>query len=105
MYLRKRNTQNTKGTVMDLPKHEASLHITHNLHKDYYQTVEEYLAQGSKYEEELYDEDEWLSPEDRQKCIDTNDLWELQWYPRTPVGFCLLYGSDIDELLKKSKED
>lgn len=85
---------------MDWPKHEASLHLTHNEHKGYYQTVQQCIEDGSYG----YTEECWVSPEQRQKAIDTNDCWVLQWYPDTPVGFCILAAADLDELLKAANQ-
>ena len=86
---------------MDFPKHEASLHLTHNDHKAVYETVEDSVGFGRHgYEPEC-----WVSPEQMQKAIETNDCWTLQWYPHTPVGFCLLSAADLDVLLKAACED
>lgn len=80
---------------MQFPKHDASLHLTHNDHKSYYLTVAQSIEQG----DHGYRDDDWVSPEQRQKAIDTNECWTLQWYPDTPVGFCLLSAADLDVLM------
>jgi hypothetical protein len=82
---------------MDLlfPKHEASLHLTHNDHKGYYLTVRDAIEAG----DHGYHYDDWVSDEQRQKAIDTNECWTLQWYPNTPVGFCLMSAADLSALL------
>lgn len=83
---------------MEFPKHEASLHLTHNEHKSHYMTVEEcILTKDHGYRD-------WVSEEQKQKAIDTNECWYLQWYPNTPVGFCLLAAADLDVLLKAALE-
>jgi len=80
---------------MKFPKHEASLHLTHNQHKAYYETVEQYLSN--------YDlEDCWVSEEQKKKSLETQELWELQWYPDTPVGSYTLMGADLEEVLKEA---
>lgn len=81
--------------MIQWPKHEASLHLTHNEHKSYYQTVQQRIDDG----DHGMTDDCWVSPEQRQKAIDTNECWTLQWYPDTPVGFCILSAADIDVLL------
>jgi hypothetical protein len=86
---------------MQFPRHEASLHLTHNDHKSYYRTV----ADAIEDKEHGYREDCWVSPEQKQKAIDTNDCWFVQWYPATPVGFCILAAADLDVLLKHARED
>lgn len=82
--------------TIEWPKHEASLHLTHNEHKAYYRTVEESIAD----EDHGYREDDWVSPEQKQKAIETNDCWTLQWYPDTPVGSYILSAADLDALLE-----
>lgn len=69
--------------------------MTHNDHKDYYETVEEYVNVEKDY---------FVSPEDLQKCIDTDELWGLQWYPETPIGFYKVNGSSLEIVLKKAME-
>jgi hypothetical protein len=82
--------------AMKFPKHEAALWLTHNQHKNYYQTVKESIAQ----EEHGYQDDCWISDEQKQKAIDTNECWTIQWYPDTPVGFCIKSAADLDVLLE-----
>lgn len=86
---------------MKWPKHEASLHLTHNQHKAYYRTVAELIEEGGFGCEA----EEWVSEEQKQKAIATNDFWTLQWYPDTPVGFCVLSAADLDALLEAAAEN
>jgi hypothetical protein len=85
--------------AMKFPRHEASLHLTHNDHKAYYLTVEQAIADGD------HGYRDWVSEEQKQKAIDTNDCWYLQWYPDTPVGFKLLAAADLDVLLAAALAD
>jgi hypothetical protein len=80
---------------MKFPKHEASLHLTHNQHKAYFRTVE----QSIEDEDHGYRADDWVSEEQKQKAIATNECWSLQWYPDTPVGSYSLSAADLDVLL------
>lgn len=82
--------------MISWPKHEASMCLTHNEHKAYYRTVDEAIRE----EDHGYTHDCWVSPEQRQKAIDTNECWTLQWYPETPIGFHILSAADLDVLLK-----
>lgn len=43
--------------------------------------------------------DGWVSPEERQKAIETNCIWTLQCYPNSPVGFFVLRASSLSALL------
>jgi hypothetical protein len=78
---------------MKFPAHKASMHLTHNDHLSVYETVKDRIERNSWYE------DGWVSEEQKAKAIETNELWELQWYPETPVGFCKLFAADLDVLL------
>ncbi len=80
---------------MKFPTHEASLYLSHNEHKSYYRTVQQSIDDESFG----YTDECWVSPEQRQKAVDTNECWVLQWYPHTPIGFNLLSAADLDALL------
>jgi hypothetical protein len=84
---------------MKFPEHKASLHLTHNEHKSYYQTV------AQAVEEQSHGYKDWVSEEQKQKAIETNDCWYLQWYPETPIGFNILAAADLDVLLQAALED
>src|SRR5271166_1215561 len=79
------------------PEHKVGLYLTHNEHKCYYQTVEQYSAECDR-------DDDWISPEQRQKAIRQDSVWVLQWYPDTPVGFYRLLACDLSELLAAATE-
>lgn len=81
------------------PRHDASLTLQHNDHKSFYQTVQQVIDTDS------FRFINWVSEEQRQKAIDTNDAWTLQWYPNTPVGFCALAAADLDVLLAAALDD
>lgn len=83
------------------PKHEASLHLEHNPHKAYYLTVQQSIDDS----DHGFRESDWVSEEQKQKAIATNDVWTLQWYPNSPVGFCLMSAADLDVLLDAAKKE
>lgn len=75
----------------------SSFHLSFNdITAPNYCTVAKYL---DDYGPEDFDRYGWVSPEERQKAIDTNSWWLLQWYPETPVGFCWLSASSLEALL------
>lgn len=76
----------------DFPEHKASLNITHNGHKDNYESVEEYLH--SMKDAPL----EWATPTSREQAIKNDSVWVLQIYPHTPIGFYRKYGATFNEL-------
>lgn len=84
---------------MEFPKHDASLHLTHNQHKAYYQTV----SQCVEGDEHGYTDDCWISEEEKQKAIESDDCWSIQWYPNTPVGFCMLSAHSLEKLLMAAR--
>lgn len=87
--------------MLKFPQHKASLHLTHNGHKANYLTVEQAIAEGDFG----CTDDCWVSEEQKQKAIAADDFWTLQWYPETPVGFCVLSACDLDALLEASSGD
>lgn len=87
-----------RSVLYGFPAHAASLHLTHNQHKAYYETVEQW-DKGS--EDACRD---WVSEEQRGKAIAANDVWELQWYPHTPIGSYCLLACDLGELMMVANE-
>lgn len=84
---------------MKFPEHKCGLFLTHNEHRDYYQPLSQWIEEHSQ------DGDEpWGSPEQKQKCLDTDELWELHWYPNTPVGFLVVWAATLEELLTFANE-
>ena len=81
---------------MQLPRHEAGLYLTHNEHRDIYQPLAQWL------DNRQVAESDWVSEEQRLKALAIDSCWCLQWYPNTPVGFCILYAADLDVLLTKA---
>lgn len=74
---------------MNLPKHLA-ICIEHNPHKCYYETVEQHFADRPQ---------KWVSEEDRQLCVANDDVWTVQYYPDTPIGFYCAAGSSLEIVL------
>ena len=71
---------------------KCGIHIESNIHKDMYETAEQY------YGEYVYDESNHLY--DIVGEIDWDkDIWTVHVYPRTPVGFIAGLSNDLDELL------
>jgi hypothetical protein len=53
--------------------HKGSLYLTHNQHKSYYETVAEAIKSGTHG----YQDDYWVSLEQRHEALETNDCWTL----------------------------
>lgn len=80
---------------MRLPEHKCGLYLEHNVHRDYYETIEKAVL-----DEDQNCGNSWVSPEEREKALLTGELWTLQWYPETPIGFHRLAASTLDTLLE-----
>jgi len=80
------------------PRHDNSLHLCHNMHKGYYETVEQYLEGRQVDPEEIESEDE------RQRMIATNEVWELQWYPNNAITSYAVYASTLESCLAFAKK-
>lgn len=82
-----------------LPLHKAGLYLNHNEHLCYYETAEKWIE-----DREAHDiADDWSSPDARQRCIDTNEVWVLHWYPQNPVGFFCIAGPTLEEVLAAAR--
>lgn len=79
------------------PKHDAEMIITHNAHKSDYQTVQEWLG---GYGGEGF----WISQDEMARAIETDSVWEIHWYPRTPVSFHCVRASTFEAALKAAQE-
>ena len=76
-----------------LPEHKCGLYLTHNQHRDVYETVQEF------YEPEYFvSEEEWT------KAVLEDSVWELQWYPDTPIGFHRIAASTLEAIEAKLRE-
>lgn len=86
---------------MKLPNH-INLHIEHQPHAANYETVEEWL---------LYNESEPATrfadypAEDRAAMLAAGEIWTVQWYPNTPVGFCCVAAATLERALELANED
>lgn len=81
------------------PAHKGALFLTHNEHKNEYATVGQWLNEQGDELADFPDESE------RQKAIVTDELWMLQWYPDTPVGFKRVCAASFDRLMELVTEE
>jgi predicted RNase H-like HicB family nuclease len=80
---------------------KAGVYLTVNRYRDYYQNIEEAIAEAR----EQYDADNLEIDEDlAHRMVQTGQFWELQFYPRTPVGFNIVWGTSLEEVLQKAEE-
>lgn len=84
------------------PSHKAGLFLTQDVHKSSYETIAEYIEVHVTLLK-VYDE-ESFPLEERTKCIATNTIWELCWYPNTPVGSCHVAAATFEKVLELARE-
>jgi hypothetical protein len=75
---------------MIFPRH-VELHLEHNPHNGYHETVRVYLETVKSIS--FADQDE------KQKAISLDELWVLQWYPDTSIGFFQVGAATLDACL------
>lgn len=68
---------------------ECGIHIESNVHKDMYETAEQYYI---SYVKDFYDV---VGDLDYNK-----DIWTIQVYPKTPIGFIAGISNNLDELIE-----
>jgi hypothetical protein len=76
-------------------KCKASVYLTVNEHRNYYQTAEAFLK-----EREGYACPPEIDDDVRQRMIDTDTVINLQFYPSTPIGSYDIYHFDVEEAIK-----
>ena len=88
------------NTLEDVVKHcRAAVHLTINDHTTGYQSVADYVIEISGRDNDYFSD---VSPEEKQEMIAANTVVELQFYPRTPIGFYRIYGSTIQSVVDKA---
>lgn len=84
---------------MQFPNHKSGLYLSHNEHKDYYQTAKYFIEEEESNKKDVL---QWATGTSRERCIETDEIWRLQWYPNTPIGFYVIYGATLEEVLEKA---
>jgi len=90
-------SESIKAVVMCFPTHKTSMTIQHNDHKSVYISVSDWIK-----EDDMCD---WESEEEKQRAIDSDELWTIQWYPKTPVSFCAVAASTLESALAFINKD
>ncbi len=79
---------------MEFPKHHQMI-ITHNEHHTNYETVASYLERNEDHGGRIL-----ISESDKAECIRLNEIWEVQWYPSTPIGFHCVGSYSLEKCLE-----
>lgn len=85
--------------LIDLTNLAHVWHFDSNEHLTFGQGNSEETVASRLYNERGLAGD-FLDPEDQAGAVETNILYELQVYPRTPIGFTKVAGTDILALLR-----
>lgn len=83
-------------TESDFPAHKAGMTLDHNDHHSSYMSAADRIK-------DLGDWCDWESEEAKQRAIDTDSIWTLQWYPQTPIGFLAVAAPTLAEVMAYAK--
>lgn len=70
----------------------SHLIIQSNPHHANYESVESFI------EWRKIDDEDFISLDEKKKCLDENKLWLIQWYPNSPIGFEILCASTFESI-------
>lgn len=92
-----RNIEELEAMLRGLLKGEfSSLHLTFNDgNGPNYMSVKDWLTEGPEWAQ-----GDWVSDDEREKGIATNSMWQLQWYPDTPIGSYTIAASSLTALVR-----
>ncbi len=76
---------------------KASVSVTVNQHKDFYQSVESYIDDEIHHNENLINE---IGVDVYQEMIKRDVIIEVQAYPDTPIGFYKVYHYNLDKAIE-----
>lgn len=85
-------------------KHSVEIRV--NDHRDVYQSVEDYYKEqlehgGTRGHNTM---DHVVDPEIYAKCVETNNIVYVHFYPRTAISFLSFYHYDVDLALDMALE-
>lgn len=75
---------------------KCGVHVSINQHRDYYETVESYFLDNPHLE--------GIDKDVYHKMIELNTVVEIQYYPRTPVCFEVVYHYDLETAINEAIE-
>jgi hypothetical protein len=45
-----------------------------------------------------------MTPQDKAEILEKEEIWTVQWYPNTPVGFCIVAAATLERALELANE-
>jgi len=85
---------------MNLPEDKFGLFLEHNPHHVYHDTIEEYVENIQL--QEIWD---LISLEEKASMLARDELWVLQWYPETTVGYNIVIGSTLERVIEAAHDN
>lgn len=82
--------------IKRLPVHKCELTITHNAHRNVYDSLDVWIREN--------DWCDWENEEAKARAIATDECWTISWYPDTPVGFYAVAAPTLNEALRLSQD-
>lgn len=83
---------------------KAGVYLTVNKFKDYYDSIEDAIKEiNERGVKEKATEPE-IPEEMAKRMIEKNCLYELQFYPHTPIGSYTVYGTSMNEVVSQALE-
>lgn len=76
---------------------EASVTLTVNDYRDAYQTKAQYFDQ-----KKFFGDDDVPAGDELARLLAADHLYELQFYPDTPIGSYTILGTSLDEVVAKA---
>jgi len=76
---------------VNFPRHNITMYLIHNEHKSYCEPLDKY-SESWQFT--------WVNEEQKKLALEKDDVWTIQWYPDTPVGFYALAAHSLEILLK-----
>ena len=70
--------------------------LEHNPHKAVYQSVEDFINGNPFYSD--------LDVGNKKKCIEADEIWILQYYPHTPIGFHVILSHSWEDLKEQMND-
>lgn len=92
-----------KALLSKLDGEFTEIIINYNHHSINYYNAKEWLEEGHHGDVDC--NDDFVSPEERQKAIDNNSIWSIQIYPNTPVGSYTVAASTLQACVDFLMED
>lgn len=94
--------------VKILESKKNTFEIEFNPHWIDYRTLKEFIAYYEDEDEDITYAD-FISEEDKQKCIEKDTMWVITFYPHTPISHFSIAGSNLkfvlEEFLKYIQEE